>query len=137
VSNAVRYTPVDGRIQVRWRVLPDGRAEFSVRDTGPGIAPEHLPRLFERFYRADGARSRGTGGAGLGLAICEWIARAHHGHLSVESDVGHGTTFTLWLPRATDGRAASKTPVTTQPAPVRGPDTSESPAVVVGASEPA
>ena len=69
VTNAVRYTPEPGRVSVTWTLLPNGRGEFKVRDTGPGIAPEHLPRLTERFYRVDRSRSRETGGTGLGLAI--------------------------------------------------------------------
>jgi signal transduction histidine kinase len=69
-----------------------------VEDTGEGIAPEHLPHLFERFYRADPGRARTSGGAGLGLAICEWVARVHGGRLTVTSAPGAGTSFTLWLP---------------------------------------
>jgi signal transduction histidine kinase len=78
-----------------------------VADTGSGIAAEHLPRLFERFYRVDQARSRSVGGFGLGLAICEWIARVHAGRLTVESEVGVGTTFRLWLPRPAAARAVT------------------------------
>ncbi|MCB1988298.1 MAG: DUF3329 domain-containing protein, partial [Burkholderiaceae bacterium] len=68
ISNAVRYTPAGGRITVQWHILADGRGVFSVRDTGPGIAPEHIPRLTERFYRVSNSRSRDSGGTGLGLA---------------------------------------------------------------------
>ncbi len=75
-------------------------ALLAVADTGIGIAPEHLPRLFERFYRADTARSRGAGGAGLGLAIADWIARAHGGQIAVVSAVGSGATFSVRLPLA-------------------------------------
>jgi heavy metal sensor kinase len=99
VDNALRHTPAGGRITLT-AVCSSTVAAVSVSDTGPGIAPEHLPRLFERFYRADDARSRATGGVGLGLAICEWIARAHHGELSVRSEVGRGSVFTLQLPLA-------------------------------------
>jgi two-component system phosphate regulon sensor histidine kinase PhoR len=98
VSNAVRYTPVDGRIHVQWRVLPDGRAEFSVRDTGPGIAAEHLPRLTERFYRVDRSRSRETGGTGLGLAIVKHVVQRHGGELRIASTPGAGSTFAIVLP---------------------------------------
>jgi signal transduction histidine kinase len=70
-----------------------------VADTGVGIAPEHLPHLFERFYRVDKARARAEGGAGLGLAISQWVARAHGGDITVESRPGRGTTFTVRLPR--------------------------------------
>lgn len=69
-----------------------------MRDTGPGIAPQHLPHLFEPFYRVDPARGGGTGHAGLGLALAAWIAQAHGGHLSVESREDVGSTFTLSLP---------------------------------------
>jgi two-component system sensor histidine kinase BaeS len=96
VDNALRHMPAGGRITLT-AVCSSTAAAVSVSDTGPGIAPEHLPRLFERFCRADDARSRATGGVGLGLAICEWIARAHHGELSVRSEVGRGSVFTLPL----------------------------------------
>lgn len=99
-SNAVRYTPPGGRIEVRWQLLPDGRAEFSVRDTGPGIAPEHLPRLTERFYRVDGSRSRETGGTGLGLAIVKHVAQRHGAELRIDSRPGAGSTFAIVLPAA-------------------------------------
>ena len=98
VSNAVRYTPDGQPIDVLWRVLPDGRAEFSVKDGGVGIAPEHLPRLSERFYRADSSRSRNTGGTGLGLSIVKHVVQRHGGELKVTSEVGKGSTFTLVLP---------------------------------------
>lgn len=95
VNNAVRYTPAGGTVDVRWAVLRDGRGELCVTDTGPGIAPEHLPRLTERFYRVDRSRSRDTGGTGLGLAIAKHVAQRHGGGLRVESIVGQGSTFTL------------------------------------------
>jgi two-component system, OmpR family, phosphate regulon sensor histidine kinase PhoR len=95
VNNAVRYTPAGGTVDVRWAVLRDGRGELRVTDTGPGIAPEHLPRLTERFYRVDRSRSRDTGGTGLGLAIAKHVAQRHGGELRVESIVGQGSTFTL------------------------------------------
>ena len=72
-----------------------------VTDTGPGIAREHLPRIFERFYRVDRARSRDSGGTGLGLALVKHVIERSGGTVSVESEVGAGTTFTLRLPRAT------------------------------------
>ncbi|TFY99325.1 phosphate regulon sensor histidine kinase PhoR [Ramlibacter henchirensis] len=97
-SNAVRYTPVGGRIQVQWRALADGRAEFAVRDTGPGIAREHLPRLTERFYRVDRSRSRETGGTGLGLAIVKHVVQRHGGELRIDSAPGAGSTFSLLFP---------------------------------------
>ena len=98
LSNAVRYTPAGGRIAVAWRTLPDGRAEFQVRDTGPGIAPEHIPRLTERFYRVDRSRSRETGGTGLGLAIVKHVVQRHGAELRVESTVGTGSTFAIVFP---------------------------------------
>lgn len=95
VNNAVRYTPAGGIVDVLWSILQDGRGELCVTDTGPGIAPEHLPRLTERFYRVDRSRSRDTGGTGLGLAIAKHVAQRHGGELRVESTVGQGSTFTL------------------------------------------
>lgn len=98
VSNAVRYTPAGGAIELAWRWQADGSARFSVRDTGPGIAAEHVPRLTERFYRVDRSRSRETGGTGLGLAIVKHVIQRHGGRLQVESTLGKGSTFTLELP---------------------------------------
>ena len=98
VSNAIRYTPVNGSIHVKTRLLQDGRAEFSVSDTGPGIAPEHIPRLTERFYRVDRSRSRDTGGTGLGLAIVKHVAQRHGAELLIDSTPGKGSTFTLMFP---------------------------------------
>ena len=98
INNAVRYTPGGGRIDVRWQRLEGGRASLSVADTGPGIAPEHLPRLTERFYRVDRGRSRETGGTGLGLAIAKHVAQRHGGELRIDSRLGQGSTFSLVLP---------------------------------------
>jgi two-component system phosphate regulon sensor histidine kinase PhoR len=97
VNNAVRYTPPGGRITVMWRAT-DEQVRFSVEDTGPGIAPEHLPRLSERFYRVDRSRSRETGGTGLGLAIAKHVAQRHGGELRIESQLGQGSTFSLCFP---------------------------------------
>ncbi|MEK7345469.1 MAG: phosphate regulon sensor histidine kinase PhoR [Pseudomonadota bacterium] len=97
VSNAVRYTPAGGQIRVAWSRTPDG-ATFSVTDTGPGIAAEHLPRLSERFYRVDRSRSRETGGTGLGLAIAKHVVQRHGGELRIQSQVGKGSTFQLTFP---------------------------------------
>jgi two-component system phosphate regulon sensor histidine kinase PhoR len=79
---------------------PGRVAEIAVSDTGPGIPAEHLPRIFERFYRVDKGRSREAGGTGLGLAIVKHIVLAHRGHLRVESTVGSGTTFRVRIPLA-------------------------------------
>ena len=98
VGNAIRYTPAGGDIVVRWLPLSDGRAEFSVTDTGPGIAPEHLPRLTERFYRVDHSRSRDTGGTGLGLAIVKHVAQRHGAELGIQSTPGKGSVFSIIFP---------------------------------------
>ncbi|MEQ6289820.1 phosphate regulon sensor histidine kinase PhoR [Vogesella sp. GCM10023246] len=95
VSNAVRYTPEGGSITLRWRELDDGRAAFSVADTGIGIPPEHLPRLTERFYRVDRGRSRSNGGTGLGLAIVKHVLMRHHGKLEVRSEPEKGSEFSV------------------------------------------
>jgi two-component system phosphate regulon sensor histidine kinase PhoR len=98
VSNAVRYTPENGVINVYWVVNGSGQGVFSVQDSGPGISPEHLPRLTERFYRVDRSRSRETGGTGLGLAIVKHIANRHQAQLLIESVPGAGSTFKLIFP---------------------------------------
>lgn len=98
ITNAVRYTPADGRITVGWRRLGVSDAEFYVQDSGPGIAPQHLGRLSERFYRIDQSRSRETGGTGLGLAIVKHIAQRHGGELRIESTLGKGSRFSVTFP---------------------------------------
>lgn len=95
ITNAVRYTPKDGTITVSWYRDDDGSAVFSVQDTGIGISPKDLPRVTERFYRADRGRSRATGGTGLGLAIVKHIANRHGAELLIESKAGKGSRFTL------------------------------------------
>jgi two-component system phosphate regulon sensor histidine kinase PhoR len=99
VSNAIRYTPDVGAVTTKWSVNSQGQGEFSVTDTGPGIASEHLSRLTERFYRVDRSRSRDTGGTGLGLAIVKHIANRHQAQLMIESTPGKGSTFTLRFPK--------------------------------------
>jgi two-component system phosphate regulon sensor histidine kinase PhoR len=99
VSNAIRYTPDTGAIDVTWRLNADGQGEFSVTDSGPGIASEHISRLTERFYRVDRSRSRDTGGTGLGLAIVKHIASRHQAQLIIESTPGKGSTFILRFPK--------------------------------------
>ena len=97
VTNAVRYTPKDGKIELSWEVKDD-HGILSVKDNGIGIAPEHIPRVTERFYRVDKARSRDTGGTGLGLAITKSVVSLHNGEIKLYSKVGEGTTFTLRIP---------------------------------------
>ena len=99
LGNAIKYTPAGGSVTVGWNI--DGKqVELWVRDTGVGIAPEHLPRIFDRFYRVDKARSRAEGGSGLGLSISRWIAEAHGGSISVESAPDQGSVFIVRLPTA-------------------------------------
>jgi two-component system, OmpR family, phosphate regulon sensor histidine kinase PhoR len=98
VDNAIKYTPAGGRVEISSRPGPDGTALLQVRDNGPGIAAEHLPRIFERFYRVDKARSRELGGTGLGLSIVKHLAEGMGATVSVESDLGKGTTFTVAVP---------------------------------------
>jgi two-component system phosphate regulon sensor histidine kinase PhoR len=100
VTNAVRYTPDGGEVDVAWRLLEDGSGELTVIDTGLGIAREHIPRLTERFYRVDGSRSRETGGTGLGLSIVKHVMQRHGGELMIQSDVGKGSRFRLVFPAA-------------------------------------
>ena len=102
LDNALAYTPPEGRITIRLKPIP-AHVVLQVEDTGAGIAPEHLPRLFERFYRADPARARESGGTGLGLAIVKEIAEAHGGAVAVESTPGQGTRFTVTLPACAAG----------------------------------
>jgi two-component system phosphate regulon sensor histidine kinase PhoR len=99
IENAVKYGKSGKRIEVGARAL-EGEIEFYVRDFGPGIASEHLDRIFERFYRVDKARSREAGGTGLGLAIVKHIVHAHGGQIRAESELGSGTTFLFTLPIA-------------------------------------
>jgi two-component system phosphate regulon sensor histidine kinase PhoR len=97
VDNAAKYTPAQGSIEMRWWTDDEG-AHFSVADTGIGIQTEHIPRLTERFYRADPGRSRATGGSGLGLAIVKHVLQRHAALLEVHSIVGSGSTFTCHFP---------------------------------------
>jgi signal transduction histidine kinase len=97
VSNALRHTPPGGLVCLAASIAVD-TVLLTVTDTGEGIAPEHIPAIFERFYRADPSRQQNTGGSGLGLAIVRSIVEAHHGSVSVVSTLGEGTTFTIALP---------------------------------------
>lgn len=105
LENAVKYTASGGTISVLFH-NGRGSAHVEVRDTGIGIASKDLPHIFERFYRADEARSRETGGSGLGLAIAQWVVGAHHGAISVRSTVGEGSVFSIRLPLSQSGVAA-------------------------------
>ena len=97
ISNAVRYTPDHGKIHIKWKVdLSGGR--ISVEDSGIGIEKENIPRLTERFYRADAARLRATGGTGLGLAIVNHIVQRHGANLGIESEIGWGSRFSVLFP---------------------------------------
>jgi len=99
INNAVRYTPAGGDIRLTWKLDGDSPV-FAVRDTGEGIAPQHIPHLTERFYRVDTARSRDTGGTGLGLSIVKHILLRHDAHLKIESELGTGSTFSCVFPPA-------------------------------------
>jgi signal transduction histidine kinase len=104
LDNAIKYTPAGGRIRVTVDETGD-MTVLSVSDTGAGIAPQDVPRIFDRFYRV--ATDRGEIGAGLGLAIVKSICTAHGGRISVDSRVGEGSTFRMELPRAREGLAAA------------------------------
>jgi two-component system, OmpR family, phosphate regulon sensor histidine kinase PhoR len=110
VNNAVRYTPQGGEISLYWRWRDDGGGVFEVADTGPGIAPEHLSRVTERFYRVDSSRSRDTGGTGLGLSIVKHVAQRHGGDIEVQSELGKGSNFRLSLPPSRVRRVPAAVP---------------------------
>ena len=97
ISNAIRYTPQGGEIILRWQEK-DQQPTFSVQDSGLGIAPQHIPRLTERFYRVDHSRSRETGGTGLGLAIVKHVTIRHQARLEIASEEGKGSTFSIVFP---------------------------------------
>jgi signal transduction histidine kinase len=97
IDNAAKYTPEGGLVRLDLSAN-DGFAKLSVTDTGIGIAQADLPHIFDRFWRADKARSRSQGGAGLGLSIAKWIAETHAGSITVASEVGKGSVFCLCLP---------------------------------------
>jgi heavy metal sensor kinase len=97
LDNAMKYTPPGGDISVTVS-RATGRARIDVRDTGTGIPPDALPHIFRRFYRVDPSRSSAVEGAGLGLSLSKWIVDRHDGRIDVQSEPGHGSTFTVWLP---------------------------------------
>ena len=97
LDNAIKYTQEGGNIEVEVALAEEG-VQLIVRDNGPGIPAAQLPRIFERFYRVDKSRSREMGGTGLGLAIAKHAIENHGGTITVESEVGRGTIFTIHLP---------------------------------------
>jgi two-component system phosphate regulon sensor histidine kinase PhoR len=97
VENAVKYNREGGLVKLSLGRV-NGAVQVSISDTGIGIPPEHVPKLFQRFFRVDKARSRDSGGAGLGLAICKSFIASHEGKINVASTPGEGTTFTVELP---------------------------------------
>jgi two-component system phosphate regulon sensor histidine kinase PhoR len=99
IFNAVKHTPPGSHVRIIWRDEPGGPV-LQVADDGPGIAPEHIPRITERFYRVDKARSRASGGTGLGLAIVKHVMNRHGAELSIASEPGRGTSFTCRYPAA-------------------------------------
>ena len=99
VDNAVKYTPAGGAVRLRLARDTQG-ASVEIRDTGVGMAPDVVPHIFERFYRADESRNRDTGGSGLGLSIAKWIADCHGAAIQVESVAGQGSVFRVLFPRA-------------------------------------
>ncbi|HWR87186.1 MAG TPA: phosphate regulon sensor histidine kinase PhoR [Acidiferrobacterales bacterium] len=108
INNAVRYTPDGGDIRLTWKLDGDNPV-FAVCDSGEGIAPQHIPHLTERFYRVDTARSRDTGGTGLGLSIVKHILLRHDAHLTIDSELGKGSTFSCVFPPARAVHTASVT----------------------------
>ena len=114
VANAAKYTPADGSIEMRWWVDDQG-GHFSVKDTGMGVPPEHIPRLQERFYRVDAGRSRSTGGSGLGLAIVKHVLQRHGAEeLDIQSTLGSGSQFICHFP-------LSRVQLRREPAPAESP----------------
>jgi len=108
VENGVKYTPAGGKVTLSL-YRDEGRARIVVEDTGRGLTPEELPRIFQRFYRSGNSGKRGSGGAGIGLAIVDWIVRAHGGEIAVDSELGKGSTFTVYLPMGGVASASSPT----------------------------
>lgn len=113
-NNAVRYTPRGGTIHLTWRVTKNGSARFTVKDSGEGIASEHIPHLTDRFYRVDTARSRASGGTGLGLSIVKHVLLRHDAELRIDSELGRGSAFTCVFPPARVVRASTGDPANTQ-----------------------
>lgn len=116
VSNAVRYTPAGGSVELIWEKAGE-EPVFRVKDTGEGIAAEHIPRLTERFYRVDRSRSRATGGTGLGLAIVKHVLNRHQARFEVDSEPGKGSTFSVVFPVSRLAAAPAAPPKSAVPAP--------------------
>lgn len=114
VDNAIKYTPQGGKVTVSL-AKEDAWVKIAVHDTGIGIAAENIPNLFDRFYRVDKPRSRDAGGTGLGLAIAKSVVEAHNGKITVESQLGKGSTFTVWLPLAESNAALHTAPLPPSP----------------------
>ena len=110
ISNGIKYTSENGHLKIVL-AMDNGFARVDINDSGIGMPAEHLPHIFDRFYRVDKARNRMDGGTGLGLAIVKWIAEAHGGGISVTSEVGKGSSFSVRLPIG--GPEESKHPITT------------------------
>ena len=110
LDNAIKYTPPGGAIQVRARANGSGESHIEVQDTGPGIAPAHRERIFERFYRGEAGGNRNSPGAGLGLAIARWAVAANGGRIELESEEAKGSLFRIVLPRASSGGTAARAP---------------------------
>ncbi len=106
LDNAFKYTPAPGKVTLAAEEK-DGHVIVTVEDTGIGIAPEDQARIFERFYRVDKARSRELGGAGLGLAIAQWIVQLHKGSITVKSELGKGSVFEVEIPTAASPQSVS------------------------------
>ena len=109
ITNAIKYTPRGGRVELSLSQRVGGEIAFTVRDSGIGISAADLPHVFDRFWRADRARSRASerGGFGLGLAISQWIAQAHGGRINVQSRLGRGSVFTVILPLLSDSEVSA------------------------------
>jgi len=116
VDNAAKYTPATGQVRLVWEVDAEGEARFTVADTGPGIAPEHVPRLTERFYRVDPGRARDAGGTGLGLAIVKHVLQHHGASLEIDSQPGAGSRFSCVFPARRVRPASSGANIAAAPA---------------------
>jgi two-component system phosphate regulon sensor histidine kinase PhoR len=120
VENAIKYTQEGGAVSV---ALYGGKrwTRVVIKDNGVGIAPQDQPHIFDRFYRVDKARSRGSGGTGLGLAIVKHIVEAHGGRISLESELGQGATFTVWLPLLSESTPTPDEDSELEPEKIEGP----------------